>query len=481
MFLKSFDQDKFTFLFYDYETTGTHFALDKISQFACIRTDKNLNIIEKKNFYCSLPLDYLPNPISVLITGIYPDYLQKYGINEYFFAKKIHNIFCQPNTCIVGYNNISFDNIFTRYLLYRNLFDPYEWSWKNNNSTWDILNVLRTFYIFFPNELQWPKNNLGNISFKLEEIVKCNNIKNIYSHNADSDVLATIIITRMLIKIDKNLFFSLFLNSRKYKILQFLHKNKEKPVFLISSYFGSIYNNISCVVFIGFHPIEKNSIIIFDLRKNFINLLNVYLMDNRNYISITSLFSLGIHVVSINKSPIFLSYNDLTVQDCVRLNLDYLFFQKNFFIFLKNKNIIKWIILIFSNKSFSLPKKKNKNVDLMLYDNFLSTIDKKKIFILHQKNPNVWKKQTIIFSDVRLYQLLSRLYARNFFYLLNNIEKKKWKKYCLHKISHKILKKYHKKIIFLCETNKNNVDKIKLLNKLNIYSQQLLYRINNLI
>lgn len=83
-----------TFLFYDYETFGLHTSLDKPAQFACIRTDMNFNIIDDpKCLYCYFADDYLPDPQSILITGITPQYTQKNGTNEYIFAKKIFNIF----------------------------------------------------------------------------------------------------------------------------------------------------------------------------------------------------------------------------------------------------------------------------------------------------------------------------------------------------------------------------------------------------
>lgn len=60
-----------TFLFHDYETFGTHPALDRPAQFAAIRTDNEFNVIgEPEVFYCKPADDYLPQPGAVLITGI---------------------------------------------------------------------------------------------------------------------------------------------------------------------------------------------------------------------------------------------------------------------------------------------------------------------------------------------------------------------------------------------------------------------------
>lgn len=62
-----------TFLFHDYETFGTHPALDRPAQFAAIRTDSEFNVIgEPEVFYCKPADDYLPQPGAVLIYRYYP-------------------------------------------------------------------------------------------------------------------------------------------------------------------------------------------------------------------------------------------------------------------------------------------------------------------------------------------------------------------------------------------------------------------------
>lgn len=55
---------------------------------------------------------------AVMITGITPQEALAKGVNEAEFARRIHEAFSVPGTCILGYNNIRFDdevsrNIFT--------------------------------------------------------------------------------------------------------------------------------------------------------------------------------------------------------------------------------------------------------------------------------------------------------------------------------------------------------------------------------
>lgn len=104
-----------TFLFHDYETFGTHPALDRPAQFAAIRTDNEFNVIgEPEVFYCKPADDYLPQPGAVLITGITPQEARAKGENEATFAARIHSLFTVPKTCILGYNNVRFDDEVTR-------------------------------------------------------------------------------------------------------------------------------------------------------------------------------------------------------------------------------------------------------------------------------------------------------------------------------------------------------------------------------
>ncbi|MCW5196883.1 exodeoxyribonuclease I, partial [Buchnera aphidicola (Pemphigus obesinymphae)] len=265
---KKYKKNVSTFLFYDYETFGTNPASDKPSQFACIRTDINFNIIDKpKILFCYPPIDYLPNPEAILITGITPQKTFLDGYNEFYFSKYIYNIFNVGNTCIIGYNNIRFDDEITRNIFYRNLLDPYSWSWKNNNSRWDLLGVLRTYYAIRPNGINWPVNEIGMPSFKLENISKANNISHIAAHDALSDVYATVLLAKFLKEKNAKLFNFLFEIRVKGKLLNLIDINNMKPVFYISGLFGASRSNISLISPILRHPKNNNILLGIDLTK----------------------------------------------------------------------------------------------------------------------------------------------------------------------------------------------------------------------
>lgn len=133
-----------TFFFYDLETSGLNPRQDRIMQFAGQRTDMNLEPIgEPYNLLVTLNDDTLPNPDALMVTGITPQKTVEEGYTEAQFARMLSEEIFTPDTIAVGFNNIRFDDEFIRHLLWRNFHDPYEWSWKEGRSRWDMLDVVR--------------------------------------------------------------------------------------------------------------------------------------------------------------------------------------------------------------------------------------------------------------------------------------------------------------------------------------------------
>ena len=64
-----------TFVIYDTETTGLETAFDQILQFAAIRTDDDLNEIDRFEIRCRLLPWVVPSPGALKATGITPSML----------------------------------------------------------------------------------------------------------------------------------------------------------------------------------------------------------------------------------------------------------------------------------------------------------------------------------------------------------------------------------------------------------------------
>ena len=73
LFLAGSNMNTDTLYWYDLETFGADVRLDRVCQFAGIRTDQNLDILgDPLVIYCRPADDFLPSPFACLVTGITP-------------------------------------------------------------------------------------------------------------------------------------------------------------------------------------------------------------------------------------------------------------------------------------------------------------------------------------------------------------------------------------------------------------------------
>ena len=189
----------FSFFWHDYETFGRVPRRDRPAQLAGVRTDAELvEIDEPVMLHCQPPTDALPDPESCLLTGITPQHCLAHGVPEHAFAAAIEKQLARPGTVGVGYNSIRFDDEVTRFLFWRNLIDPYAREWQNGCGRWDLLDVVRCTRALRPDGIEWPVNDDGKASFKLEHLTAANGLAHEAAHDALSDVRATIALARLI-------------------------------------------------------------------------------------------------------------------------------------------------------------------------------------------------------------------------------------------------------------------------------------------
>src|SRR3989344_3472571 len=253
-----------TFYFYDLETSGVNPRADRIMQFGGQRTDMNLKPIgEPDNILIKLTDYVLPQPDAILIHGITPQKTKAEGISEAQFAKYLTNQVSMPNTIIVGFNNVRFDDEFIRHLLWRNFTDAYEWQWKNGCSRFDLLDVLRMTRALRPSGIKWPFAPDGKASNRLELISAINKLDHGSAHDALSDVKASVAIAR-LIRNKQPKLFDYLLNLRdktKVKVLV----NKRDPLIYTSGRYPSEHEKTTVAVAVVSHP-EGRGMLMYDLR-----------------------------------------------------------------------------------------------------------------------------------------------------------------------------------------------------------------------
>jgi len=187
-----------TYLFYDIETSGTNPCFDQILQFAAIRTDEQLNELDRHQFFVRLNLDTVPDPGASITHRIALNTLQT-GMSEYEAIKKIHALLNAPNTISVGYNTLGFDDEFLRFCFYRNLLPPYTHQYANGCGRMDIFPMTIMYFLYKKESLIWPEKN-GKPSLKLELLNQINQLASGAAHDAICDVEATIALAKLLYK-----------------------------------------------------------------------------------------------------------------------------------------------------------------------------------------------------------------------------------------------------------------------------------------
>ncbi len=466
-----------TFFFHDYETFGKHPVRDRPAQFAGIRTDMNFNFIEEPIvFYCAPACDYLPDPQAVLMTGITPQHALAKGINEAQFSRQIHHAFSTGGTCILGYNNIRFDDEVSRHLFYRNFYDPYAYSWQNGNSRWDLLDVLRACYALRPQGIIWPQNEEGLPSFKLEHLTQANGVEHLQAHDAASDVHATIAMTKLLKQAQPRLFDYFFHLRNKHKINELIDIVGMTPLVHVSGMFGAAHSYTSLIAPLAWHPENKNAVIVCNLAANISVLLELTsdALRERLYTRKDELSPdqspVPIKLVHINKCPVLAPINSLRSEDSERIGIDSRHCMKNLQLLRQYPQIREKVVAIF-NETEAFPV--SDDVDEQLYEGFFGTADRATMNIIQGSAPQNLATLAPCFQDNRLAELFFRYRARNYPHTLNESEQQRWLRHCRESVSPQRIQHYLLQLAQFYHEYENDERKLELLNRLRDYARQL--------
>lgn len=421
-----------TMLWYDYETFGADPRRDRAVQFAAIRTDMALNPIEDPmDLFCQPALDTVPDPIACLITGISPFKAQQQGLLECDFAEQINKAMSQPNTCTLGYNSIRFDDEVTRFLFYRNLMDPYEREWKNGNSRWDFLDVTRLTWALRPDGIEWPVNDEGKVSFRLEHLTAANGIGHDQAHDAVSDVKATIDFARLVKETQPKLYDFAFGLRRKQAVAEQLDVFARKPVLHISGMFPVEQGCMAVVVPLAYHPSNRNEVICFNLSDDPQRLadLSVEQLAERLFVTTDDLPEgeprIGLKSIHLNRSPMVAPVKMLTTQIAERFGHDLATLRTRAEQLRALRGLDEKIHQLFSKEPAAI-----EDVDSALYQGFLSDQDKSKLTQLRQMTPDELPHHGFSFQDPRLPELVLRYRARNWPTTLSPQEQQQWLQHC---------------------------------------------------
>jgi len=253
-----------SFYFYDLETTGRDPRWHRVIQFAGIRTDADLEPIgDPVSWLVALDDDVVPEPEAALVTGLVPGDCAE-GIDEGELFRRIAAEFSRPGTCVVGFNNLRFDDEFVRYGFWRNLHDPYAREWQGGNSRWDLIDLARMAAALRPEGTVWPQRE-GRRVFRLEDLAAANGIEQLQAHDAASDVLATLGLARLLKRAQPRL-FDYYLSLRDKRVVaDLVLPVAARPFLHVSGRYHGNRDHLALVASVAAHPVNRNSVIVADL------------------------------------------------------------------------------------------------------------------------------------------------------------------------------------------------------------------------
>ncbi|MEO7617703.1 MAG: exodeoxyribonuclease I [Candidatus Saccharibacteria bacterium] len=427
-----------TFLFYDLETTGLNPRTDRIMQFAAQRTNLALEPIgEPFNLIVALTDEVLPNPFAILTTGITPQQSRRDGMTEADFVKIVQTQAFTAGTIAIGFNTVRFDDEFMRHSFYRNFFDPYEYTWSNGRSRWDLLDIIRMTRALRPEGIEWPVKEDGTPVNKLELITKANNISHERAHDALSDVIASIDVARLLYKKQPDLFNFLLKLRDKKEVAKIVDHHNPKPFVYSSGKFGSKYDFTSVCVPIS-EPDSEGRVVVYDLRYDPSDYEDMSADDLRGVMfakyearQVEGFKPFPGKRLAFNKCPAVAPLGVLRHDDQERIQLDIETIERHLAA-LQNTAVKKNMIEALKRDKV-YPS--NPDVDGALYDGFFGPGDKAAIETVRNATPLSISKLSPRFSDARLPELFLRYKARNMPDALSETEAAQWESYRAERIA----------------------------------------------
>ncbi|MGA1677059.1 MAG: exodeoxyribonuclease I [Pseudomonadales bacterium] len=420
-----------TFYWYDLETSGTAARWDRITQFAGLRTDAELNETGAADaFHVQLPDDVLPNPDAALVTGLTPQALRERGITEWAALRRINALFSVPGTCTVGFNTLRFDDEFVRHGLYRNLMDPYAREFRNGNSRWDIMDLVRATGALRREGMEWPVDQDGLPVYRLEELTRANDIEHGQAHDALSDVRATLALARRLRAAQPRLFEYYLTLRDKSRVRALLEPPGSQLCVHVSAMYPRARRGLAPVVSIGRHPTNSNVMIVADVSQDIDALLEwpedriraeLYRPDNPSRPPLKE--------IRINRCPFIATADVLGDEHWALLGSsrrEAAERQRR----LRRADVAQKILRVFAPR----PHAPAEDVEAQLYEAFLQDADRGRAETLQQAlDEGCWAD--LDFRDRRLPALAARLKARCFPNLLDEGERTDWQAFVHDKLS----------------------------------------------
>lgn len=422
-----------TFFFYDLETSGLSGRDDRVMQFAGQRTDMDLNPVgEPYNVLVTLNDDTLPSPDALMVTGISPQQTVADGYTEAQFAQLLLEQVFTPDTIVVGFNNIRFDDEFVRHLLWRSFRDPYEWAWRDGRSRWDLLDVVRMTRALRPEGIEWPVDAEGKATNRLELLTKANGIDHFAAHDALSDVEALIAVTKLIKTKQPQLYDYLLKLRDKKEVQKLVNLDDKKPFVYTSGRYDATYDKTT--VAFPLTAGKNGNVVVYDLRYDPTQFVDMEVKELAKKFYATweerkaeGFVPLPVKELQYNRAPAVAPVAVLEKDDgWARVQLDIATIEKHKKILLAAPHFAENVRELYEGK----PEfKKSPDAEAQLYDGFLNDADKLRVQTVAAAGEKDLADFHPNFGDERLDPLLLHYKARNFPRALSSSEADQWEQW----------------------------------------------------
>ena len=423
-----------SFLWHDYETFGADPRRDRPCQFAALRTDAGLEIVGEPVVWYSKPTDdTLPSPDACVITGITPQTAERLGMPEPEFANRIFDLMSEPGTCAVGYNNFRFDDEVSRFMFWRNFIDPYAREFRNGNSRFDLIDLLRMTAALRPDGIEWPVRDDGTPSFRLEDLARANGFSTENAHDALADVENTLHMARLVRRHQPKLWhWGLSLRAR-HRVEQLVEQRE--MLLHTSSRFPAALGCIAPVLPLFRHPSIKSQWLVWNLRENpadFLEFDAEMLADlfwTSNADLPEGLKRLPVKWIRTNRSPMLSPTGVLDAAACKRTGIDLAQAEQHARRLVDEAGFVTTLCEVFSDTR----RAASFDAETALYDGFIPDSDRRVAERIRAQPPEqaaeLLSSSPGPFSDERLATLLLHYIGRHAPSSLNASQRASWDAY----------------------------------------------------
>ena len=428
-----------TYFFYDLETSGLNPRDDRIMQFAGQRTDENFQPIgEPYNILVTMSDDTLPSIGAMMVTGITPQQTVAEGYSERDFCELFNNEIATPDTIVVGFNNIRFDDEFIRAILWRNYHDAYTWGYADGRSRWDLLDVVRMTRALRPDGINWPTVD-GKAVNKLELIAIENGIVHTKAHDALSDVEALIGLTKLIHDKQPQLYDYMLEMRDKNKVKELVSLNDPKPFVYSSGRYDQSYEKTTVA-----YPVfaaEHGNVFVYDLRHDPSTWLDMNEAELKTHITTPykkrdeNYRPVPVKKLQYNRAPAVAPLGVLGAGDAwQRIGLDKETIEKNLKVLRSKPDFLKRLEKVIN--SLEKPEySAGADAEHKLYDGFVGSRDALRMEAVRNLSRDEIKKFQPKFDDKRLAEMWPQYKARNYPLSLNDEERAAYDSYRTNRLN----------------------------------------------